>query len=56
MSDETKNEIIKSTLEVSYLPNLDFKKNKEYTKVSLSDIALLGGSFSFITPFFRTIN
>lgn len=26
MSDETKNEIIKSTLEVSYLPNLDFKK------------------------------
>ena len=35
---------------------MDFKKNKEYTKVSLSDIALLGGSFSFITPFFRTIN
>lgn len=56
MSDETKNEIIKSTLEVSYLPNLDFKKNKKYTKVSLSDIALLGGSFSSITPFFRTIN
>lgn len=28
MSDETKNEIIKSTLEVSYLPNLDFKKIK----------------------------
>ena len=56
MRDETKNEIIKSTLEVSYLPNLDFKKNKKYTKVSLSDIALLGGSFSSITPFFRTIN
>ena len=56
MSDETKNEIIKSTLEVSYLPNLDFKKNKKYTKVSLSDITLLGGSFSSITPFFRTIN
>ena len=52
MSDETKNEIIKSTLEVSYLPNLDFKKNKKYTKVSLSDIALLGGSFFSITPFF----
>lgn len=56
MSDESKNEILKSTLEISYLPNLDFKKNKEYTKVSLSDIALLGGSFSSITPFFRTIN
>lgn len=56
MSDETKNEIIKSTLEVSYLPNLDFKKDKKYTKVSLSDIALLGGSFSSIAPFFRTIN
>lgn len=51
MSDETKNEIIKSTLEVSYLPNLDFKKNKKYTKVSLSDIALLGGSF-LLSPLF----
>ena len=28
------------------------KKNKKYTKVSLSDIALLGGSFFSITPFF----
>ena len=51
MSDEKKNEIIKSTLEVSYLPNLDFKKNKKYTKVSLSDIALLGGSF-LLSPLF----
>ena len=32
MSDETKNEIIKSTLEVRYLPNLDFKKEKEIHK------------------------
>lgn len=30
MSDETKNEIIKSTLEVSYLPNLDFKKERSF--------------------------
>ena len=44
MSDETKNEIIKSTLEVSYLPNLDFKKNKKYTKESLSDITLSKGN------------
>ncbi|MDO5813902.1 MAG: hypothetical protein Q4Q31_12485 [Bacillota bacterium] len=56
MSDKTKNEIIKSTLEVSYLPNLDFKKNKKHTKISLSDISLLGGAFSSITPFFRTVN
>ena len=35
---------------------MDFKKNKKYTKVSLSDITLLGGSFSSMTPFFRTIN
>lgn len=56
MNNEKKDELIKAALEVSYFPNLDLKSNKKYTKLSISDIALLGGAFAAISPFFRTLN
>ena len=49
-------ELVKNHSDLHLYLEKILKKNKKYTKVSLSDIDLLGGSFFSITPFFRTIN
>ncbi len=57
MTNIEKNDIVKSALEVSYIPNININtyKEKKYNKIPLSDIALLGSSFASISPFFRTV-
>ena len=56
-TEERKNEIIKSMVNVEYHP--EFKENdetlKEYTKIPFNEIAMFGGMAASFLPMFRTV-